>query len=164
VTTPVTDANQDVTSYLWYVPVCKGGVNTVTLTPASAGALEIHVSEWSGVSTTYPVDGFASAAGTGANASSGFVTTTANGELIYGYTFLLNTATAGSGFVGMTLVNGDLDEYQIQPSAGSIAATYSQQSGTWFARMATFRPSTATMGVISGSITPATSGGYLEWN
>ena len=159
VTTPVTDANQDTTSYLWYVPVCKGGVNSVTLTPASAGALEIHVSEWSGVSATYPVDAFASAAGTGANASSGPVTTTANGELVYGYTFLLNTATAGSGFAGMTLVNGDLDEYQIQSSAGSIAATYSQQSGTWFARVATFRPSTATMGIISGSITPATGGG-----
>jgi hypothetical protein len=159
VTTPVTDANQATTSYLWYVPVCKGGVNSVTLTPASAGALEIHVSEWSGVSATYPVDAFASAAGTGATVSSGSVTTTANGELVYGYTFLLNTATAGSGFAGMTLVNGDLDEYQIQSSAGSIAATYSQQSGTWFARVATFRPSTATMGIISGSITPATGGG-----
>jgi hypothetical protein len=158
VTTPVTDTNQDVTSYLWYVPSCKGGANTVTLTPAVAGALEIHVSEWSGVSTTYPVDAFASATGTGANASSGSVTTTTNGELIYGYTFLLNTAAAGSGFAGMTLVNGDLDEYQIQPAAGSTAATYSQQSGTWFARVATFRPSTATQGVISGNVSPATGG------
>src|SRR5882757_5125915 len=159
VTTPVTDTKQDTTSYLWYVPSCKGGVNTVTLTPAVPGALEIHVSEWSGVSTTYPLDTFASAAGTGANASSGSVTTTANGELIYGYTFLINTATAGSGFAGMTLVNGDLDEYQIQATAGSVAATYTQQSGTWFARVATFRPSTITQGVISGTISPAIGGG-----
>jgi hypothetical protein len=159
VVTSVTDTNQDVTSYLWYVPSCKGGGNTVTLTPAIAGALEVHVSEWSGVSTTYPLDAFASAAGTGVNASSGSVTTAANGELIYGYTFLVNTATAGSGFAGMTLVNGDLDEYQIQATAGSVAATYTQQSGFWFARVATFRSSIATQGVISGTISPATGGG-----
>ena len=158
VTVPITDANQSVTSYLWYVPSCKGGANTVTLTPAVAGALEIHVSEWSGVSSTYPLDVFASATGTGTNASSGAATTTANGELIYGYTFLLNTATAGAGFTGITLVNGDLDEYQIQAAAGSVAATYTQTSGTWFARVATFRPSTATQGAISGTISPSAGG------
>jgi hypothetical protein len=158
VTTPATDTNQNVTSYLWYVPNCKGGANTVTLTPATAGALEIHVSEWSGISSTYPVDVFASATGTGTNASSGVATTTANGELIYGYTFLLNTAAAGAGFTGMTFVNGDLDEYEIQPAAGSVAAIYTQTSGTWFARVATFRPSTATQEVISGTITPVAGG------
>ncbi|MBB5330926.1 galactose oxidase-like domain-containing protein [Tunturiibacter gelidoferens] len=158
VTTPVTDTNQNVTSYLWYVPSCKGGANTVTLTPATAGALEVHVSEWSGISSTYPVDVFASAAGAGTTASSRAVTTTADGELIYGYTFLMNTAAAGSGFTGITFVNGDLDEYEIQSTAGSVAATFTQTSGTWFARVATFRPNTATQGVISGTITPFTGG------
>ena len=88
------------------------------------------------------------------------VTTTAAGELIYGYTFLMNTAAAGAGFAGLTLVNGDLDEYEIQSAAGSAAATYTQTSGTWFARVATclFRPTTATQGVISGTISPAAGG------
>ena len=158
VTNPVTDTAQDVTSYLWYVPSCKGGANTVSLTPGVAGALEIHISEWSGISTTNPVDQFASATGTGTNASSGAITPTANGELIYGYTFLLNTASAGTGFTGMTLVNGDLDEYQIQPAAAPVAATYTQTSGTWFARVATFRPATATQGAISGTISPVAGG------
>jgi len=158
VAAPATDPNQNVTSYVWYVPICKGGANTVTLTPVVAGALEIHVSEWTGLSATYPVDASTSAAGTGANVSSGAVTTTTGGELVYGYGFVYNTATAGSGFTPMTLVNGDLDEYQIQAAAGSIAATFTQASGTWFATVATFRPSTATVRAIAGSIGPSTAG------
>ncbi|GGA59890.1 hypothetical protein GCM10011507_09290 [Edaphobacter acidisoli] len=159
VATPATDPNQGVTSYMWYVPLCKGGANTVTLTPAVAGALEIHVSEWTGLSATYPVDVSTSAAGTSANVSSGAVTTTTAGELIYGYGFVFNTATAGSGFTPMTLVNGDLDEYEIQASTGSIAATFTQVSGTWFATVATFRPSSATVRTIAGSVSPSASGG-----
>src|SRR5205085_5715551 len=31
---PVTDVGQDVTLYIWYVPSCKGGANTVTITPS----------------------------------------------------------------------------------------------------------------------------------
>ena len=157
---PVTDTNQDVTAYIWYVPSCKGGSNSVTITPATAAALEIHVSEWTGLTTTSPVDQTASATGTGTTASSGAATTTANGELIFGYTFLFNTATAGSGFTPMSLVNGDLDEYQVQSLAGSIAATYTQTSGTWFVVMATFKPAgtVAATGSIAGNITPATAG------
>jgi len=157
---PVTDTTQNVTAYVWYVPSCKGGPNTVTLTPATAAALEIHISEWTGLATTSPVDQTASATGTGTTASSGAATTTVNGELIFGYTFLFNTATAGSGFTPMSLVNGDLDEYQVQSAAGSIAATFTQTSGTWFVLMATFKPAgtvTAT-GSIAGNITPATAG------
>ena len=38
---PVTDSNQDVTAYIWYVPNCKGGANTVTLL-LNADALEVE--------------------------------------------------------------------------------------------------------------------------
>jgi hypothetical protein len=137
---PVTDTAQNVTSYLWYVPNCQAGANTVTATPAVAGAQEIHISEWSGLSAANPLDIVASAAGIGTSASSGSVTTTADGDLIYGYTFLLNPASPGPGFAGLTLVNGDLDEYEIQPTAGNVAATFTQQSGTWFARVAASDP------------------------
>ncbi|HVJ09778.1 MAG TPA: N,N-dimethylformamidase beta subunit family domain-containing protein [Acidisarcina sp.] len=155
---PVSDPNQNVTTYLWYVPSCKGGANTVTLIPSTAAALEIHVSEWSGVSATNPVDKSASATGNSASVSSGAATTTANGELIYGYTFLLNTASAGTGFTSISLVNGDMSEYELQPAAGSIAATFTQTSGYWLALMATFRPSNATQGGISGTISPVSGG------
>jgi hypothetical protein len=158
---PVTDANQNVTAYIWYVPSCKGGANTVTLTPATAAALEIHISEWTGLATPSPVDQTASATGTGTAVSSGAATTTVTGELIFGYTFLYNTATAGAGFTPLSLVNGDLDEYQVQSTAGSIAATFTQTSGTWFALMATFKPAGSSSGTtysISGTVSPAAAG------
>jgi hypothetical protein len=159
---PVTDSNQDVTAYIWYVPNCKGGANTVTLTPSTADALEIHISEWTGLATSSPLDQTASDTGTGTTASSGSRTTAVSGELIFGYTFLLNTASAGGGFTGMSLVNGDLDEYQIQSTAGPIAATFTQTTGTWLALMATFASTSGGTGgswSISGTISGAGGSG-----
>jgi Concanavalin A-like lectin/glucanases superfamily/Domain of unknown function (DUF1929)/Bacterial Ig domain len=137
---PADDPAQQVSAYIWYVPNCRGGTNTITLTPTFARALEIHASEWSGIATTNPVDQTAWAAGAGTFASSGARTTTANGELVFGYTFIQNTATEGAGFTPLSLVNGDLDEYLIQPVAGSIEATFTQSAGDWLVLMATFRP------------------------
>jgi hypothetical protein len=172
---PVTDTAQDVTMYVWYVPVCKGGANTVTITPSGTAALEIHVSEWSGLATTSPVDKTASATGTGTAVSSGAVTPSMNGELIFGYGWVFNTASAGTGFTPLSLVNGDLDEYQVQSTAGSIAATFTQTSGTWFAAVVTFKPSgwsisgnlsggagsqVALSGASTATVTADTSGNY----
>ncbi len=158
VSAPVTDTAQNVTSYLWYVASSKAGANTVTVVPGTPGAQEIHVSEWSGLSASNPIDGTSAGTGTGTSASSGAITTTAAGDLIYGYTFLLNAASPGAGFTSLTPVNGDLDVYQIQPAAGSVAATFTQQSGTWFARVAAFRSTTMSQNSISGTIMPPTSG------
>jgi fibronectin type 3 domain-containing protein len=142
---PVTDPNQDVTAYVWYVVNAKGGADTVTITPNNgADALEIHVSEWSGISSTSPVDQTSSATGRGTAISSGSKTTTQNGELIFGYTFPNQNSTAGAGFTGLSLINGDLDEYQIQGAAGSVAATFTQASDYWLALMVTFDPAATT--------------------
>ena len=136
---PVTDPAQEVTVYIWYVPVCKGGANTVKIVPSTTAALEIHLSEWSGLATTSPVDQSISATGTGTSVSSGSQTTTANGELIYGKSWVANDAAAGAGFTSISLVNGDMDEYEIQPAAGSVAATFTQATGVWFSEMVTFK-------------------------
>ena len=40
---PATDGAQDVTIYVWYVPMCKGGANTVTIVPAATAALATAV-------------------------------------------------------------------------------------------------------------------------
>jgi hypothetical protein len=101
---PVTDTAQNVTSYLWYVPSCKAGAKTVTVTPGAPGAQEIHISEWSGLSASNPIDGTAAGTGTG------------------------------------------------------TSATFTQQSGTWFARIAAFRSTTMSQNSISSTITPAISG------
>ncbi len=165
---PVNDASQDVTEYVWYVASAKGGADTVTVTPSSADALELHVSEWSGISSASPVDQTASANGQGTSVSSGSKTTTQSQELIYGYTCVSGTAAAGAGFTSLTLVDGDEDEYRIQGTAGSVAATFSQNSsGSWSALMVTFKagstdaqPPTAPTGLtVTGSVGTAA----LSW-
>jgi hypothetical protein len=158
---PVNDPNQDVNAYIWYVPSSKGGQNTVTLTPSAPSALEIHVSEWTGVATTSPLDQIASGTGTGTAASTVSTTTAVNGELIFGLGWVTNTASPGTGFTGISLVNGDLDEYQVQGSAGAIGATFTQSAGSWLALMATFKPAgggTPGSWTISGTITPSSGG------
>ncbi|HLZ92903.1 MAG TPA: carboxypeptidase regulatory-like domain-containing protein [Candidatus Acidoferrum sp.] len=152
---PVTDTTQNVTLYIWYVPVCKGGVNTVTIVPSGTAALEIHVSEWSGLATTGSLDVTAFATGSGTSVSSGSRTTSSNGELIFGYGWVFNTATAGTGFTPISLINGDLDEYQIQTFAGSAAATFTQTSGTWSALMATFKSQASVTGPNVSMTSPA---------
>jgi hypothetical protein len=137
---PISQTGQNVTAYTWIAINAKGGPDTVTLTPSSADALEIHISEWSGISQVSPVDQTSSAMGNGSQISSGSKTTTQSGELVYGYAFAGNNASSGSGFTGLSLTNGDLDEYEIQTSAGSVAATFTQQSNYWLAMMATFKP------------------------
>jgi len=139
---PIVDPTQDVSMYVWYVPNARGGADTFTITPSVTSALEIHVSEWSGMSATASVDQVSSATGTGTAVSSGSQTTTGNGELVFGYAWVFNSASAGSGFTGLSLVNGDLDEYQIQNSAGNTAATFLQSaSGAWLSLLVTFKPS-----------------------
>jgi fibronectin type 3 domain-containing protein len=150
---PVNDPNQAVSAYVWYVVNAKGGPNTVTITPSTPDALELHVSEWSGVSNTSPLDQTASATGKGTLVSSGARTPTANGELIFGYAFVGQSATAGAGFTQLTLVNGDMTEYQVQGTAASVAATFTQQSGSWLAMMASFKPANPPAG--GGSPPPA---------
>src|SRR5947209_6980507 len=78
------DAAQDVTAYIWYVTHAKGGSDTITLTPTGGNdALEIHVSEWTGINQVTPLDQTSVAAGNGTQISSGSQTTTQNGELIF---------------------------------------------------------------------------------
>jgi len=141
---PIHDPAQDVSTYVWYVPACKGGANKVTITPSVTAALEIHVSEWSGLGSGITVDQTSSATGNSTSVASGAKTTTADGELIFGYSWVFNTASAGTGLTALSLVNGDMDEYQIQAAAGSANATFRQSSaGTWLGQMATFKLASA---------------------
>ena len=157
---PINDPAQDVDMTVWYVQSARGGVNTVTITPPANSALEIHVSEWSGMPANVVVDQTSSATGNGTAVSSGAATTTANGELVFGEAWVNNTAAAGSGFTALSLINGDLDEYQVQPSAGSVATTFTQSvSGQWLAIMVTFKPAGS---AISGNLTSLGSGATVK--
>jgi hypothetical protein len=117
---PVNDPNQDVDAYIWYVRAARGAANTVTITPATASALEIHISEYSGAASTAPLDRTSWATGSSTTASSGSATTQVSGELVFGYSFVVPTSSSpGSGFTGLSNANGDWDEYALQPAAGS---------------------------------------------
>lgn len=141
---PFHDVTQDGDVYVWYVASARGGSpNTFTTVPTSGNsALEIHVSEWTGMNSWVPDQtSVANGATGGAAFNSGAKTPIKNGELIFGYTFPLGNSTPGAGFTGITFVNGDWDEYLVQASAASIAATFtSDNNGTWLALMQTFMP------------------------
>ena len=76
---PVNDPAQDVNAYIWYVPNCKAGPNTITLTPSSTSALELHITEWSGVAASSPIDQVASGVGSGTIVTTDVRTTSVGG-------------------------------------------------------------------------------------
>jgi hypothetical protein len=155
---PVNDPSQSVNAYIWYVPAARGGPNTVTITPSSALALEIHISEYSGADSSAPLDKTSWAVGNSASPSSGSATTVVDGELVFGYSFVAPvTSNPGPGFTGLSLVNGDWDEYAIQPTAGSTAATFTMQSGGYLALMATFKPASTQTSTSTPTSTPGST-------
>lgn len=140
---PMSNPAQEANAYFWRVRSGLGGADTVTIKATAGGcAMETHVSEWQGLSASVLFDQTTFAQGnTGTSFSSGLVTTAQNGELIFGYTFPIGNSKVGTGFTLMTYVDGDADEYEIQSAAGPVEATFTQdQSGTWFAAIATFPP------------------------
>lgn len=124
---------------LYYVKSATAGSTTVTVTwSADPGVGMIVIHEYSGHDTSAPLDQYLTVAqfnaGTGANAcTSGAVTTTTNGQIIFGVTFdraaAGGTETGGTGFTRRTNAGEGATEDQIQTSAGSIAATFTLNTG-----------------------------------
>jgi RHS repeat-associated protein len=135
-------ANTQATGQFYFANSKPGNI-TITGTAGTAGAPQaINCQEWSGVATSSPLDQVTQQDGTAANASSGNVTTAVVGELILGDLENIGSPTAGSGF---TLINTTAQtwlstEYQVQTSAGAIAATWTSSAGNWTAQVATFKP------------------------
>ena len=147
------------TTAQFYLANSKAGTATITGVPASAGEYgAMNCQEWSGVATSSPLDQTMQQDGTTPDPSSGSVTTTASGELILGDLENGYSPTAGTGF---SLIDSDTSagtgtglntEYQIQASAGSIAATWTLAPASWTAQTATFKAASGAGGT-SPSIT-----------
>lgn len=108
-----------------YAKNILGGTCSVTATfSASVVFRHVHASEYSGAETAAPLDQSLGGTGNG-TPSSGNVTTTTNGQLIYGCEGNASTG-AGSGFTPLAAgANYDnRSEYQIQSVAGAIAAAF----------------------------------------
>lgn len=138
-----------VTLGLYYAENIGSSPNTVTVTDTvTGGTLRFAIFEYSGVATSNALDGApAVAEGTTATASSGPVTTTANGDLILGVMSTADEATysAGSGFTIQERVPATPGtklcvEDEQQATAGPIAATATVSGGLpWTAAVAAFR-------------------------
>jgi uncharacterized repeat protein (TIGR01451 family) len=147
----VNETLDTVTLGVYYAENIAGGVNTVTVSDTlTGGTLRFSIFEYSGIATSNALDGTpVMAEGTSGTPSSGSITTSAAGDLIFGMVSTADNATytAGSGFTLEQQVPGVgaaklavVD--RIQPAAGAIAATATiSPSQAWGAAVAAFRRS-----------------------
>ena len=133
-------------SALYYAANIIGGSNTVTVTFNTTAAWpNVNVMEYSGLSTSNPLDVTSAGTGAGTTANSGSATTTSASELIVGAGNPVTTFTAaGSGFTSRVINSfGGISEDKIVNATGSYNATATMTSGGWVMQMATFRAQTS---------------------
>jgi hypothetical protein len=137
---------------LWYVPGCKAGANTVTITPDSSTFLRILIAEYSGVvaQSQSVTDGSNSGIATSTAVNSGAVVTTNATDLLIGFTANQTadnvTFTPTSGFTVRRNVDGNLQLADLNTVAtGSFSFTGTDGSSVqWGAGIAAFKASTTT--------------------
>jgi hypothetical protein len=122
---------------LGYIYNTSGSGATVTTNLSASVNATIYGMELSGCSTSDPYDGSSldnqASVGTGTDAvTTSAITTTVASDRIFGQTFASASIAVNAG-TGYTIAhsgsNGDPNEYQIQSSAGSIAATFTSTTG-----------------------------------
>ena len=134
--------NTGLQQVIYYAKNVAAGSNTVTVKFSKAASYpDVRILEYSGASTTGPLDGKAAASGSGTTANSGAATTTSANELIFGAgTTGAQFSAAGSGFVSrMINLYGNIAEDKTVTSTGSYNATATTQSSVWVMQVATFK-------------------------
>ena len=120
------------------------GANTVTVTFTRAAIYaDIRILEYAGVDPSNPIDVVAGASGTAGTASSGAITTTNAGDLLFGANMTTGcTNGPGTSFTMQVITQPDCDgaEDRKVTTVGSYAATMSVSSGSpWVMQMVAFR-------------------------
>jgi hypothetical protein len=119
---------------------------TATWSPAR-GWRHIHISEWSGVDTSTPLDKTGSGTGTGTVYTTSSQTTTTNGQLIYVAEGNGSSPTVGTSpnftQLGIGVNYGNYSEYLIQSSAGAIIGEVNGASSDYVTIMMTFKAAAA---------------------
>ena len=128
---------------IYYATNILSGANTVTVMfDIPAKYVDLRVTEYSGLSQDHPFDAGASAAGTGALADSGPVTTSQANELLFA------AGMTGSGFNGpadgwvlevITTPDSDIVQDMVAASPGTYNVPTSLGSAGWLMQMAAFR-------------------------
>lgn len=127
----------------WHAPGIKAGANTITVTNTSGSYLAIGIAEFCGYSVLVATDRTIQQTGAAQTSwNSGSATTVQNGELVTGFGSFSAGASVihtGAGFTLLQDIDGDIWEYQIQSTAGSIAATFTTDTAVdYIAYMVTF--------------------------
>ena len=127
-------------SRVYYAKSIKGGADMVTVNLSGNSAwIELYISEYTGVDTVNPIDAQAGASGAAGAVSSGPATTTATGDVIYGYCLGDSMCRAGAGFTGRSTFHGNLIEDITAGNPGGYAATGTANHG-WSMQMLALKP------------------------
>ncbi len=135
--------SQKIATDVWYCKNIIGGTDTITVNFSAPGAdfPNVYLTEWSGASTSAPLDDI----GTGNVGATNSITltttapTASSGELIYSPAISFNTLTPGNTGIN-NVSTGDQDEYQISGAIGSYSNTWSISGSTgWAASLAVFK-------------------------
>jgi hypothetical protein len=126
-------------SRVYYAKNIKGGADTVKVTlSGSASVIKEQVIEYSGVSTTTPIDVQSGNTGSAGSAYSGGTTTVAD-DWIFGFLASDGTGSAASGFNSRSAANGNV---MIDDAAGAPGSYSTEGSSTagWSMQMAALEP------------------------
>jgi len=144
-------------SAVYYANNIKGGADTVTIAlSATSGYILSYMAEYTGVDQTNPIDVQAGATGSSGTASSGAVTTTYSGDVIYGYCWGDGACAAGSGFAARSTFDSNVAEDLTAGSPASHAATGTATSG-WTMQMVALKPAASGTAAPAPAITSATT-------
>ena len=131
-------------SRLYYAKNIIGGADTVTVhTTASASFIKVQVVEYSGLSTSTPLDVQYSNTGSAGSTYAGGTTTVAN-DMIVGFLASDGTGSAAGGFTSVSAANGNVI---IDDAAGAPGSYYSDGSSTsgWSMQMAALEPASTSV-------------------
>jgi hypothetical protein len=126
--------------YVYYAINKATGANTVTAHLSGGGVME-DIHEYSGISTTAPLDQKKVSLGTGTAINSGSVATLVPDELIFGFAAVDGNSVTGAGATFTLRQNtgsGELSEDKIVATTGSYSATATCPSTTWAGAIVTF--------------------------
>jgi hypothetical protein len=133
----------DVSQAILYASNIRAGVNTVTVTfSASVPYPDVRIFEYSGISSSNPLDSTSSSAGNGGTATSGNLKTSTSNDLVFGAgmtDWSFNGGGSGYTVRVMTSPDADIGEDAIASAAGTTAAT-APATGSWVMQAAAFHP------------------------
>jgi hypothetical protein len=134
----------DLSQVIYYAAnINASASNKITVTfNAAAASPDLRAAEYSGLSTTAPLDVTAAATGKSATASSGSITTSTAYELLVGAGTTSDIFTSGSSGFAVRVVtgNGNVLEDEIVSTTGSYSAGGTQStSAEWVMQIAAFK-------------------------